>query len=60
MGFYSDLMEFYSDLMEFYNDSMGYSRDIPSGKLTVCYGSHGPFSSMVYLLKLVIFYSYVK
>jgi hypothetical protein len=33
---------------------------IPSGKLTVCYGSHCPFSSLIYLLKVVIFHSYVS
>jgi hypothetical protein len=37
-------------------------RLLPSGYLTVCHGSHGPFSSMIYddlpIIFLVIFYSY--
>ena len=33
---------------------------IPSGKLTVCYGSHCPFSSLIYPKKMVIFHSYVR
>ena len=28
----------YNDFMDFYSDSMGYQWDIPSGKLTLCYG----------------------
>ena len=33
---------------------------LPSGKHTKSYGSHGPLKQMVYLLKMVIFHSYVK
>ena len=33
---------------------------LPSGNWTVCYGLDGPFSSLVYLFKVVIFNSYVN
>jgi|Cyp1metagenome_2_1107374.scaffolds.fasta_scaffold07530_20 hypothetical protein len=34
--------------------------ELPSGKLTVCYGIDGPFIDGLPFLKIVIFYSYVK
>ena len=43
-------------------DCMGtyYSTQIPSGNSTVCYGSHDQFSSMIWLLNMVIVHSYFK
>ena len=33
---------------------------LPSGNWLHSYGSHGPFSSLIYLVKMVIFHSYVS